>query len=324
MPRAASAALRLSIALLALLLGTALPAAAQQTHLLVIVGVGGSDDHVKRFHAYGSSIADASIKGGLPEAQVTYLADRPDQDARIDGRSTRENVTRAFADLAATAGGDDDIFIVLIGHGTFDGKQAAFNLAGPDLTAADYAKLLDAFRTQRVVFVNTASSSGAFLSVLAGPARTIVTATRTGGERNETRFAEHFAAAWSTEAADSDRNGRISVQEAFEFARLNVEASYKQTGHIPTEHATLDDGSEGKLASTQYLTPPRSRSSQMADADPELQKLVAQQDALQRQVDAHRLLKDKMPAAEYEAELERLLTEFALVSRSIRDREGAR
>ena len=74
------------------------------------------------------------------------------------------------------------------GLGSFDGRTAAFNLPGPDLTAEEYKPLLEKLRLQRVVFVNTASSSGAFLSVLAGPGRTIVTATKTGGERNETEL----------------------------------------------------------------------------------------------------------------------------------------
>lgn len=311
-------------AALAVLAATAMPAAAQDTHLLVIVGVGGSEEHTKRFHGFGSSILDASLEGGLAEARVTYLADRPDRDPRADGRSNRETVSKALTDLAASAGENDEIFIVLIGHGTFDGKMGAFNLAGPDLSAADYATLLDGFKTQRIVFVNTSSSSGAFQSVLAGPARTIVTATRTGGERNETRFTEHFVAAWNTEAADSDRNGRISVFEAFEYARLRVESSYEQSGHIPTEHPTLDDGSEGKLAQMQYLTPPRSRSSELANADPKLRTLVEQQEALQRQVENHRLQRERMEPAAYEAELERLLTELALVSRQVREIEGAR
>jgi len=321
--RLAHGGARLAAALV-LVAATAIPAAAQETHLLVIVGVGGSPDHTKRFHGYGAGIIDASIKGGLPEERVTYLADQPDQDPRADGRSTRENVTKALTDLSTSAADNDEIFIVLIGHGTFDGRVGAFNLAGPDLAAADYATLLDRFKTQRIVFVNTSSSSGAFLEPLAGPARTIVTATRTGGERNETRFTEHFIAAWTSEGADSDRNDRISVFEAFEYARLRVEASYEQTGHIPTEHPTLNDGSEGKLAQAQYLTPPRSRSTELANADPKLRELVARQETLQRQVENHRLQREKMEAAAYEAELERLLTELALVSRQVREIEGAR
>lgn len=316
---------RVSAALLVVLggLAAARPAAAQNTHVLVIVGVGGSEEHTKRFHGWASTIVDSSLKHGLPEASVTYLGERQELDpSRIDGRSTRDNVTKVFGDLATRAGADDEVFIVLIGHGTFDGKQGAFNLSGPDLSAADYATLLGRFTSQRVVFVNTASSSGAFLAALAGPGRTIVTATRTGGERNETRFPEHFVTAFDIEAADADRNGRVSVFEAFEYARVRVENSYEQTGHIPTEHPTLDDSTEGKLAAMQYLAPPRSRSGELANADPKLRALVEQQETLERQIENHRLRKDQMDAAAYEAELERLLTDLALTSRAIRELEA--
>jgi hypothetical protein len=210
---------------------------------------------------------------------------------------------------------------MLIGHGTFDGRQAAFNLVGPDLAAPDYARLLEKFPTQRIAFVHTGSSSGAFIPVLAGPARTIVAATKTGGERNETRFPGFFVEALENEAADRDRNGRVSILEAFEYAKNRVTASYEQGGHLLTEHAVLDDGSEGKLAGTQYLAPPRSRSAEMANADPKLRGLVEERDALDRQIAALRLRKDTMDAAEYEAQLEKLLTDLALKDRAIRELE---
>ncbi len=175
----------------------------------------------------------------------------------MKARATRENVTKAIGDIATRAKPNDEIFILLIGHGSFDGKNGAFNLPGPDLGAGDYAALLDQFKTQKVTFVNTASSSGAFLQPLAGPARTVVAATKTGGERNETRFAEYFVEALASESADSDRNGRVSVLEAFNYASAKVKTSYEQAGQILTEHATLDDGSEGKLAGSLYLAPPR-------------------------------------------------------------------
>ena len=137
--------------------------------------------------------------------------------------------------------------------------------------------------------MNTASSSGAFLQPLAGPARTIVTATKTGGERNETRFAEFFIEALDTEAADRDRNGRVSVLEAFDYAAAKVKTAYEQEGHILTEHATLDDGNQGKLAATQYLAPERSRTAAAQAADPALRALLEQRDALERQVAELRL-----------------------------------
>ena len=73
---------------------------------------------------------------------------------------------------------------------------------------------------------------GAFVS-LAGPGRIIVTATKTGGERNETRFPAFFVEAFGDEAADRDRNGRVSALEAFDYAP-RVVASYEQGGHILT------------------------------------------------------------------------------------------
>jgi hypothetical protein len=314
--------LHFAFSILAFLLLSPSPARAQDVHLLVVAGVGGDEEHVKQFNTWALAALDAAKKQGVLDANVTYLGESAELGgARMKGRATREAVTKAFADMAAKAKPDDQIFILLIGHGSFDGRMAAFNLPGPDLTAADYAGLLDRFTTQRISFVNTASSSGGFLEPLKGPARTIVTATRTGGERNETRFAQFFIEALAAEPADRDRNGRVSMQEAFDFATAKVKASYEQGGHILTEHATLDDGSEGKLASTLYLAPERSRSAAAQQASPELRALLEQRDALERDVNALRLRKDSLPADQYDAQLEKLLTDLALKTRAIRELE---
>ena len=140
---------------------------AQDTHLLVIVGVGGDEEHSKQFHKWATAVLDAGKKLGIPDANLTYLGESPDKDGgRVKARSTKENVTKAFTDLAARAKPNDEIFILLIGHGSFDGRQGVFNLPGPDLTVAEYAKLLEKFPSQKIAFVNTASSSGAFLEAL--------------------------------------------------------------------------------------------------------------------------------------------------------------
>jgi len=313
---------RVACAALFALLSFATPLLAQDTHLLVIVGVGGEEDHVKAFNKYALAIEDAAKKHGMPDANMTYLGENPDQSGgRMKARSTRENVTKAFTDLAAQVKANDDLFVVLIGHGSFDGKMAAFNLPGPDLTADDYGALLKKFPTQKIVFVNTASSSGAFVQALAGPARTIVTATRTGGERNETRFAQYFVEAFDTDSADRDRNGRVSVQEAFDYAAQKVKAVYEQEGHILTEHATLDDSAQGKLASAQFLAPERSRTVAAQSLDPAYRTLLEQRDGLERQVADLRLRKDSMDAKQYDDQLEKLLTDLALKTRAIRDYE---
>jgi hypothetical protein len=298
-------------------------AAAEETHLVVITGVAGSDEHAAKFQKWSSAIVDSAKQMGVAEANVVTLsAQSPAEGATARSRATRDNVTRTLGDLAARAKPGDEVFVVLIGHGTFDGQRASFNLAGPDLAAEDYALLLDRLSAQRVVFVNTGSSSGAFLKPLAGPGRVIVTGTRSGGERNETRFPEFLVEALQGNAADRDRNGRVSVLEAFDFAKAKVAATYEQFGHIVTEHAALEDGSEGKLAATLFLAPPRSRTAAMASADPALRKLVEERDALERQVSDLKMKKDSLDAASYEMELERLVTELALKTRAVREAEA--
>jgi hypothetical protein len=308
-----------------LLMILARAASAQDTHLLMITGVPGDDEHARNFHKWATAIIEAAReKGGLTDATITYLGDKPELDAaHITARSTRANVEKAFADLAAKAQPADEVVIVLIGHGSFDGKIGAFNLAGPDLTTDDYAKLVGGIKSQRIVFVNTASASGAFLQPLAGPGRTIITSTKTGGERNEPVFAQFFADAFKDASADTDRNGRVSIAEAFEYAKSKAAATYTKAGTILTEHATLDDSREGRFAATLYLESDRARADKTAKvANPELRALLEQQQALQTQIDGLKLKKDLIPAAEYDQQMEKLLTELAVKARAIREIEA--
>ena len=311
--------------LAAAFLAWALPGAAQDTHLLVITGVGGDDEHTQQFHKWATAIiAAAKDRGGLTDATTTYLGDKPELDAaHIKARSTRDNVQKAFADIAAKAQSTDEVIVVLIGHGSFDGKVGAFNLAGPDLTADDYAKLVGTLKSERVIFVNTSSSSGAFLQPLAGPGRTIITSTKTGGEKNEPVFAQYFADAFTDSTADTDRNGRISIAEAFEYAKSKAVATYTKAGTILTEHATLDDSREGKFAATLYLESDRARADKTAKvANPELRALLESQRVLEDQITALKLKKDVVPAADYDQQMEKLLTDLALKARAIREIEA--
>ena len=304
-----------AFALSALLL-CARSVAAQQTYVLVITGVAGDEEHGQKFQKWAATFIEAARKKeGVPAANITALGDRD---------STRANVEKAFADIASRARQNDEVFILLIGHGSFDGQTAAFNLPGPDLTAADYAKLLDRFQSQRIVFVNTASSSGAFLKPLAGPGRVIVTATRTGGERNDTDFPEYFVAAFSDDAADRDRNGHVSIAEAFEYAKTKVAQAFQQKGLLLTEHATLDDGGDGRLASTIFLGTGRGDDvlgapGHVDTSNPAVRVLLEERDALQQQIAALQARRASMDRGQYDAEMEKLLTELALKTKAIRD-----
>ena len=285
---------------------------AQQTHLLVITGVPGDEEHAQKFQKWAASFIDAAKKkDAVPDANVTLLADK---------QATRAGVEKAFADLSARVKPADAVLVLLLGHGSFNGTQAAFNLPGPDLTVDEWTKLLARLPSRRVAFVDTTSSSGAFLPAVAAPGRVVITATKTGGERNETLFPEYFVAAFGDPAADRDRNGHVSVAEAFEFAKTKVVQAFQQKGLLLTEHAVLDDGGGGGLASTLFLGTGRAEGTLAIDlADPAMKKLADEKEAIDQQIAALRLKKTSMPEAEYDAQLETLLTGLALKTRAIRD-----
>jgi hypothetical protein len=241
----------------------AIPASAQSTHVAIIVGLAGEPEHAELFQRWGATLFDAAQKLGV-ESPI-YLAEKPEVDAkRITGKSTKDEIVKAFDTLKA-AGEDDVVFVVLIGHGTFDGKVAKFNLPGPDMTPADFEGLLKGLKSRHVVFANTASASGPFVQALAGPGRTIVAATRTGAERFATLFGGYFVDAFAGADADADKNRRTSVLEAFTYAKREVATAYEREGIMLTEHALLSDsggdgvpdpspdGKQGKVAAVLAL-----------------------------------------------------------------------
>jgi len=316
---------RRSVWLAVVFLALARPAFAQDTYLLVITGVSGDREHSEKFHQWATALIQAARRqNAVDEHNIIYLAETTEVDPKlVQSRSTRENVEKAFGYLAARVQPKDEVFIVLFGHGSFDGRKATFNLPGPDLTADDYAGLVAKLASQRVVFVDTASASGAFLQPLAGPNRVVVTATKTGGERNEPEFPAYFVEAFTTEAADRNRDGRVSVAEAFEYARSRVAQAYQQKGILLTEHAALEDGHGGGFAETLFLQSPRARAAAAAaTADPALRTLIEQKQALEDEVAALKLRKASMDPAEYDRSLEKLVTELALKTRAIQQLEG--
>ena len=170
------------------------------------------------------------------------------------------------------------------------------------------------------MFVNTASSSGAFQQPLAAPGRVVITATKTGGERNETEFGQYFVEAFGDAAADRDRNGHVSIAEAFEYAKTKVTQAFQQKGLILTEHAMLEDGGDGKLASAVFLGTGRAENALKVDtSDPAVRALVDERDAIQKEIEGLQLRKASMDPAQYDAQMEKLLTSLALKTKALRD-----
>ena len=303
----------------ALGLALALPSAAraQRVHVLAITGLSGEPAYRLLFESAASTLVDsARARWHVADSSLFVLAeDMNGTRLRAKGRATREAIAQSFLALARRVGPGDVVLVFLVGHGSGEGPDSRVSLPGPDATAADFAGWLSGFARQTVVFVNAASGSGDFGAALAGPRRVIVTATRTALERNETRFATPFVRALTTDEADADKDGRVSVLEAFAYAKKEVARAYETDKRLLTEHAAISDSILARSVTfgAQRGTP----------TDPRAAALVAERSELESQVAALRGKKESMSPAAYDAELERLLVLVAQKTQAIRALSGA-
>ena len=287
-----------------------------QTNLLIVSGLGGQPGYTRQFAELSVALADAARdRAALPESTITWLGEGSSTSKWFRGQSTRVNVEAALQRLAARPATEQTV-VVLIGHGSGEGTATRISLPGADLTAADFARLLDRFGTRQVAFVNLTSGSGDMLRVLAAPRRVVLTATKSAFERNETQFARHFVDAFAKDGADTDKDDRVSLFEAFTYAQQEVKRFYETEGRLATEHAQIADQDE--LSRRFFLAPGAAARS---SGDPRLAALHARKDSLEEQVRRLRNRKEAMAADAYERELERLLVSLAETTQEIRQRE---
>ena len=310
--------------------------AQEQTHALIVVGLGGNADYRDRFHNQAVALREAfTSKHGMLSEHVTYLGERPESAPEIvTDKSTRDNVLSYLSTIAQQMGSSDRLLVILIGHGTSDQAEARFNITGPDLAPSDLQMALTGFPTQTLALVHTGSASGGFLEPLSGPNRIIITATRTQRERNATEFAQFFVEAITGESADLDKDERVSLLEAYQYAREEVIRFYEDENEILTEHAVLDDNGDGTGSEEVGLNEPDgslaagfqlggiSVTEEEINQDPELARLYEERRQIQARITELRVLRDAMQEEAYMAAMEELLVELALKNREVRAKEG--
>jgi len=304
-------------------------ATAAERYALVVTGASGGSQYAERYQKWRTAFVRTLRESfRYPDDHVVVLAEEEGHGVR---RATRENVRSALADFAHRATKGDLVLVLLIGHGTGgDGDEAKFNLVGPDLSASEWADLVRAV-PGRVVFIDTSSASFPFLQRLAARDRIVVTSTDSTAQQFETVFPEFFIKAFEGEEADLDKNGRVSIWEAFEFASRGARKWFEERGRLSTERPLLDDAGngvgreagtpapDGSLARATYLQPEAALAS---SGDPEIDDLQRRRADLQSQIEQLKAGKATAPQGNYEADLERLLLDLAQVERQIRDKRG--
>ena len=206
-----------------------------QPTVIAIAGAAGEEEFGNQFDSWVTLWEKAARDAGA--RSVTLRASSATETNQL------AQIEQALRDEPRDGAGE--LWLVLLGHGTFDGKEARFNLHGPDLTSADLAEWLRPFR-RPVVVINAASSSGPFLSKLSGTNRVVVTSTRSGYEQNFARFGQYLSEAIGDPQADIDKDGQVSLLEAFLTASHRVAEFYQREGRLSTEHALIDDNGDGQ------------------------------------------------------------------------------
>ena len=300
---------------------------AADRYALIVSGAAGGDQYAEKYTAWRTAITATLVERfKYPADRVVVLADGDEPDVR---KSTRENVRQALADFRKRMTKDDQLLVLLIGHGTtaVEGDEAKFNLVGPDLTAGEWAELIRPI-AGRVVFVNTTAASFPFLKKMAGRNRVVLTATDSSAQQFETVFADYFVKAFGVDGADVDKSGRVSMWEAFSFESAGVRGFFEQKGQLPTERPLLDDtgagigreatqtqGTDGALARVTYLQP---EPPLVLPADAAQAALVRRRAELEAQLEELKARKENMPPDQYDAELEKILIEIARVGAQLR------
>ena len=289
-----------------------------QRTLVLVIGAEGEPEYAKQFSASAELWEKAATKGGF---QIRAVGKEP--ETSIDDKTALEKIL-----AEETAKPTGELWLVCIGHGTFDGRSAKFNLRGPDISAEEIASALKPCK-RPLAIVQCASASGPFLKALSAPGRVVITATKSGNELNETRFGTYFARAVDDASADLDKDGQTSLLEAYLVASRQVENFYKEDGRLATEHSLLDDNGDGLGTPADFFRGVRAvkapadgksvdgvrahqlnlvRSEAERDLAPEVR---ARRDELEQRLSVLRSRKSKLKEPEYYQELEGILVEMA-------------
>jgi len=292
----------LKIAGLISLAAAAHPAFAS-TYLLTVAGLGGEPDYEQRFTMLANDTDKILHTGGQTDRVVQTLK---------GADATRAKMEAALNKIASDAKPQDAFVLMLIGHGTFDGAEYKFNLPGPDISATELAALLNKIPAGRQLVVDMTSASGGAVNAFKRNNRTVITATKSGMEKNATVFARYWVEALRDPAADVDKNETISALEAFNYAEKKTSQFYTEQKRLATEHPQVDD--QQHAAAFPLL---KFGAASAEVTDPAKRALIAKKEDVENRIDALKYQKSLMAPEDYRKQLTGLLIELAKAQEAI-------
>jgi hypothetical protein len=282
-------------ALLVVLLAAASPVRAE-LYCVVVAGLGGEPQYQEQFDASAAALAQALSRGASAPSRVIR---------RSGNEATKAELEKVFRGLQRTLAPGDALAVFSIGHGSYDGEHYKFNLPGPDPTEEDWLKWLAPIRAKSQLLVLATSASGGMIEPLLAPGRIVVTATRSGMERNATVFGRYFGDALADAAADLDKNGWVSAREAFDQAQRAVAGHYAREVRIATEHARIEGDAAASFLLARVGAERASAPSAAAPAE------LARRTELRAAIDGLRKRKSELDEEKYFRSLEDLLVQLA-------------
>ena len=295
-------------------------------YAVIMAGPTVGDENKATFRQWAFSLHDILARDyGYSSETISLLFDRGQGDIpgaeRIDAACDLDGIQRQFAQLRSVVETGDQITIFLIGHGSGAEDEAKFNIVGPDITGLQFADILDDFQQQDMVIVNTTSASYGFSTSLSGEGRVVISSTRSASEKYDPVFSHYFIEALDSRNGDRDKNSRVSMLEAFNYAKSNVEEFYEQQGRLASEHAGLDDNGDalfslnptieevdGRLAEIAYIDTLVDDSSGLSE---EARRLKGRMQGLERSVFILRGRKADFLESDYWQQMEVLLVDLA-------------
>jgi hypothetical protein len=282
---------------------TSVSPAFASTYILTVAGLGGEPDYEQRFTMLASDTDKLLRAGGQTDRVVETLK---------GADATRAKVEAALNKIASQAKQPDAFVLMMIGHGTFDGAEYKFNLPGPDISAGELAGLMNKIQAGRQLVVDMTSASGGAVTAFKKDNRTVITATKSGMEKNATVFARYWVEALRDPAADVDKSETISALEAFQYAERKTSQFYSEQKRLATEHPQIDD--QQRAASFPLL---KFGSAAAVAADPAKRELIAKKEDIENKIDALKYQKSLMAPEDYKKQLTGLLLELAKAQEAI-------